>query len=192
MPAAILTMKPINGESYFHVKEKSGFKATAKVCIYQDNSIFYGLRKNQEIFFNLPPGYYSTEWLIQPLSQPIKIKIPTRRKRERFNIALPKNVFVRYGNNPNKATICLETGEILIDNSFLNAPELVKKFIMYHEIAHYYYKSEEFCDEYAQERLIEDGYNLSQVHNATAKSLNPANPRNRFCEEKTFNAKLSK
>lgn len=186
-------MKPINGESFFNVKEKSGFKAAGKVCIYENGRIFYGMRKpGEEILFNLPPGYYSTEWAIEPLTRPVKVKFPTRRKRERFNIEPPKNVVVQYGDNPNKATIRLESGEILIDNSFKEAPELVRKFIMYHEIGHYYYKTEEFCDEYAQERLLDDGYNLSQVHNATAKSLNPANPRNHFCEQKTFNAKVSK
>jgi hypothetical protein len=186
-------MKPIEAENYFSVDKKIGFKAASKVCIYKDGRIFYGMQKpGEDILFNLPPGNYSTEWKIEPLSRPVKVDFPTRRKRERFNLTPPKRVNVRYGDNPNKATIKLESGQILIDNSFKNAPELVKKFIMYHEIGHYFYKTEEYCDEYAQERLLDDGYNLSQVHNATAKSLNPENPRNHFCEEKTFNAKVTK
>ena len=186
-------MKPIEAENYFSVDKKIGFKAASKVCIDKDGRIFYGMQKpGEDILFNLPPGNYSTEWKIEPLSRPVKVDFPTRRKRERFNLTPPKRVNVRYGDNPNKATIKLESGQILIDNSFKNAPELVKKFIMYHEIGHYFYKTEEYCDEYAQERLLDDGYNLSQVHNATAKSLNPENPRNHFCEEKTFNAKVTK
>jgi hypothetical protein len=182
----------IDAETLFSVARKSGFRAIGKVCIYQEGRIFYGLKKDGEILFNLPPGDYASEWKIETLSRPVKVKFPTRRKRERFNLTPPAKVTVRYGDNPNKATITLEKGQILIDNSFLDAPDLVKKFIMYHEIGHYFYKTEEFCDEYAQERLIEDGYNLSQVHNATAKSLNPENPRNHLCEEKTFNAKVTR
>jgi hypothetical protein len=186
-------MKVIYPESIFYLDEKTGFSATSKVCIYQNGRIFYGMRKpGEEILFNLPPGRYTTEWKIETLARPVKVDFPTRRKRERFNIEPPKQVKVTFGDNPNKATIKLEAGEVLIDNSFKEAPELVKKFIMYHEIGHYFYKTEEFCDEYAQERLLNDGYNLSQVHNATAKSLNPANPRNHFCEIKTFNAKVKK
>ena len=185
-------MKTIQPETLFNVDKKTGFKAAGKVCIYQNGRIFYGMRKDGEILFNLPPGQYTSEWEIQPLARPVKVKFPTRRKRERFNLTPPQKVTVKFGDNPNKATIKLEAGEILIDTSFQHAAELVQKFIMYHEIGHYFYKTEEYCDEYAQERLIEDGYNLSQVYNATTKSLNPENPRNHFCEQKTFNSKVIK
>jgi hypothetical protein len=186
------TKKTISPETFFSVTKKSGFRAIGKVCIYCDGSIFYGLRKEGEILFNLPIGEYTSEWNIEPLPVAVKVKMPTRRKRERFNLKVPSKVKVQFGENPNKATITLEKGEILIDTSFKHMSELVKKFIMYHEIGHYFYKTEEFCDEYAQERLLADGYNLSQVYQATTKSLNPANIRNHFCEEKTFNSIISK
>lgn len=170
---------------------KAGFIAQDKVMVKDSRGdVFYVFQKPGEIRFNLPPGQYTLEDPIKVADRPWKVIFKGRRKRERFDYKLPDVVNVSYGPNIHKASINLESGNILIDNSFKDADSFTQKFIKYHEIGHYFYKTEEFCDEYAQERMLEEGYNLSQLKRASMAALHADNPRQHFCESKILNSKV--
>lgn len=181
--------KKIQGR--FEVKVKSGFVSYCPVSIWKNGKPFYQHKREDgdKIKFNLPPGDYLTEGSIFLLSNPIKYDFKRSRKREKENYTQPKELKVIFAPNPNKASVFLEDGVIVLDHSFKNADEVLLKYILYHEAAHYFYKSEHFCDEYAQERLLNEGYNKSQIIKASVKSLGMDNMRSDLCVDNIKKAK---
>lgn len=188
------TGQTINENSPFKLTQKGGFSSFGPVAVfYPDGTPFYVFPRKEAVNFNLPPGNYKTGQgtVLKKLSRPLEYNFPTRRTRERF-MKLPSAVQVVFGENPNKASIFLDKAIVLIDNQFKNADPFTLDFILYHEIGHYYYKTEEFCDEYAQERMLQKGYNLSQVRHASFNALHPENPRNHLCSTKLQKATRKK
>lgn len=114
---------------------------------------------------NIPdPGVYY-------FSKDANIKrVPLEIVREVRNIRLPKqernrekNYFIRHDNNEvdSPALIYTETGEIITGRKFNNLSIPMKIFILLHEIGHFKYQTEKYCDLYATVEFIKMGYNPS-------------------------------
>lgn len=175
----------LKGEK-FTVGKPSGFTAKGFVVIKnaETNRVFYAFYKEGLIEFNLPKGEYISMTDIERKPTMFKFSFPSKRKRDRFDNKPLKKVKIHViENNPNKCSIQLESGNIYIDRNFKNTvDEITLKFVLYHELGHYFYISEQMCDEYAQHRLLREGYNISQVMYATSNALSSFNPRVGECE----------
>lgn len=124
-------------------------------------NLFYQTPRGSKGVFSLPAG----DWVIdKPVKQTIfRRKIPKLPRHER-NIPRPKkwNLLIAY--NPAKCTINLERGRLLFDaDLWKSLDRTAKTFILLHEFGHYFYKTEHFCDLYAKSKMLELGYNRSQV-----------------------------
>lgn len=165
------------------LSRKTGFSGLGKVIVFENGKPFYAIKKNGTIRFNLPKGEYDIKTPVKMLSSPIKYKVKSERKRENYFYIAPENkVTVVYGENPNKASIRPMEGRILIDRKYRDEyPSFVHKYLLYHEIGHYHYNTEAYCDEYARDRMLEEGYNISQVVEASRMTLSRDNDRFRKC-----------
>lgn len=150
------------------VDKITGFRTVNGVKVFQFGKPLPFYIREIASDFNLPIGKYSIHGDFVQLSQPVKRKLPVLPKPER-NLKVPRVIEVEYGENPNKATINLMRGKILLDNSFLSFPAYVRTFIFFHEIGHYFYSQEKYCDLFAAKKMLEKGYNPSQI--TTAQNL---------------------
>jgi hypothetical protein len=145
--------------------KKTGFETDAPaVAVYNDDfSPFYvKARTGSKLQFNLPPGAYFCEQNIKQLQKPVNYKMPALPKPER-KVQLPQTpIQIIFRPNPNKCSIFLNLGLIVCDPSIQIKSRAEKMFVIYHELGHYMYKTEKFCDMYATQRMIEDGFNPSQ------------------------------
>jgi hypothetical protein len=149
----------------FKTEAKTGFRSNdLKIRIYDNNmDLFYSHDRDQgATFFNLPKGTYRTTNKIYICSHPRKYKLPQLPPKER-NKKVPNTLQIVYGNNPHKASIYFDLNKIFIDNSIKNLSKPQKRHIILHEIAHYYYKTEQYCDLWAAREMLKAGYNPSQV-----------------------------
>jgi hypothetical protein len=167
----------------FSLDKKTGFKSSLPVTITKAGRAFYSYspEKGKEVHFNLPAGKFYRSSVDLKECKPYEYNFKATRKVERSNLIVPETLKVKFAPNPNKATIYLDKGEIVIDSSFKDAGEVVLKHILYHEKGHFLYKTEEYCDEYAMERLLEEGYNKSQIEEAARKTFPPDHPRLKNC-----------
>jgi hypothetical protein len=112
--------------------------------------------------FNLPKGNYSINSNFE-FCEPIKYKKIILPKRER-NIPFPKNFKVIQRPNKNKCSIYYEIGLIVFDPNFYNSlNQFQHYFVCAHEIGHYFYKTEKYCDLFAAKKMIQNGYNATQI-----------------------------
>jgi len=155
-------------------KQARGFQTTDKaIRVFDKNrKPFYVFDAKKDVTrFNLPKGVFYTDNKIIPLKCPVKYRLtlpPFEREIKR-----PKKIVVTWGDNPNKATIVLQAGKILIDNSFKNYPSFVPVYVIFHEIGHYRYKSELGADAFARVQMLKRGYNPSQIGMASRLTLSP-------------------
>ena len=174
----------------FRVTSRTGFFSKDRVNVWKNGRPFYQYEKNGRINFNLPPGNYFTYTNLWELDKPVEYEFKRTRKREKHHFDAPNQVIVVFRHNPNKASIFLNEGIVILDLRFKEMPEEVLTYILYHEIGHYFYSTEHFCDEYAQERMLREGYNKSQILKASALSLGPENDRNRKCIHNVIKSKM--
>lgn len=160
---------------YLDLKYKTGFAVgdNREIVIYEGDgeTPFYVHRANKlPCYFNLPPGQYVTNNKLVQQSQPRKYKLPELPPRQREG-AIPERITWAYGINPNKASIFREKGISILDKSlaFVTRPQRVA--IKLHELAHYFYKSEEYCDRWATRMMLRMGFNPSQAFRAVQKTL---------------------
>jgi hypothetical protein len=169
------------------IKQKTGFEVVGKAAVNCNGTPFYhftGADEKQKIQFNLPPGKYEFLTPFKILEKPVNFTMPKARKREHFHpLPKPGELKVIYGNNPNKASIFPKKHVIIFDSKYKNAPQIVKDYLLFHELGHYLYKSEKFADEYAQAQLIEKGYPLSMIVKAAEKTLYNGHERHNYCFE---------
>lgn len=169
-----------------------GFSCAGAVVVRRpDGSVFYQHKKKAPFSFNLPPGVYNIQGdNVKMLQRPIEYKINAKRKPESDHV-LPKpgELKIEFGDNPNKASIWVKKHFILIDNQYKKAPEVVKEYLIAHEIGHYRYKTERFADEFAQQVLLDKGFNMSQIVAAAAATLFNGHERHNYCFENLKNAR---
>jgi hypothetical protein len=111
--------------------------------------------------FNLPKGNYITDNNLQVLSSPVKYSVPSLPSPEK-NIQPPADIEIVWMDNPNKCSILLNTGLIVCSPYIKSKSRAEQMFIIYHELGHYLYSTEKYCDLYATKRMIEEGFNPSQ------------------------------
>lgn len=173
-----------------NLKGKTGFSSSGGVVmVTRGGKLFYQVKRESPFKFNLPKGQYEIKGNVKMLSRPIDYKIKANRIKESDH-PLPKRgqLVIEYGDNPNKASIWVNKHRILIDNQYRNAPEVVKAYLIAHEIGHYRYKSEQYADEFAQQILLDKGYPMTLIVQAAASTLYNGHERHTYCYENMKNA----
>lgn len=153
------------------VNKPKGFFSPFDVKIYTlDGEIFYQKEAGEGgLFFNLPVGDYLTaNNLIESFF--VNYELPKLPKHEKRNNGVGK-FKVNIKNNPNKASIFVATGKIYIDPEIMKQNKYVWVFILLHELGHYFYFTEKYCDLFAAREMLKNGYNPSQVARAIDEGL---------------------
>ena len=116
--------------------------------------------------FNIPfKGYVKSNCDLMPVKK-IKVSYLTplmvlkKYPKEQF-YPFPKSIpTIKVLNNKNKGTIYPLKHEMHLDKELKEkAPFAAVKFIAFHELAHYFYKTEKYCDLFACACLLYLGYN---------------------------------
>lgn len=150
------------------LEEKTGFRSTMPFSIFDNRGIlFYDdsftnhISKGEPVEFNLPAGFYKFDGSFIKLEKPVKqIDIFLAAKERNL---VQKKYKIMYGDNPNKCTIFYAPGIILFDNSFKTVPLYIRYGIYFHELGHLFYKTEEKADAYSAKKMLEYGFNPSQI-----------------------------
>lgn len=151
------------------VLDKTGFRninGNPVVILDERGKPFYDTRNLEHRVweFNLPPGnYIIAAGKISERVSPVtfaKMPLPTPERSKRAN---PEHFEIIFEDNPNKCTVDWMTRKIIYDNSFRDAELPAIVLIYFHECGHRYYKTEEHCDAFAYNRMIDQGYNPSQI-----------------------------
>ena len=181
----------------FTVKTKCGFKSFDTVVkIYDKNGILFYCKENPIglLHFNLPTGEYLTYNSLMP-SKIREYKLPKLPKANNLK-NLPKDFKIIFCDNPNKCSVDNQNHVIYFDNSFKKQPIPVIDYILFHELGHYLYseqgnKSEINCDLFAMKKMLEIGYNPSQilwVQNGTLSDNKQTKERKETIKNKTINS----
>jgi hypothetical protein len=177
--------------NFVRLNKKGGFHCDGQVKVHTpDGKVFYEFKKKTPFYFNLPKGIYHIEGNVKPLKKAIEYKIKEKRKKESDH-ALPQRneLKIEFGDNPNKASIWVKKHYILLDNRYKDAPQVVKDYLIAHEIGHYRFKTERYADEFAQQVLLDKGYPMSLIVQAAASTLFNGHERHNYCFENLKNAK---
>lgn len=149
---------------------KTGFLTSVPFVVYDvKGNVFYAsdftdhIAKGETLRFNLPYGEYRYDGAFVKLDSPVAIANIMLPPRERSLNGAGKNYKIMFGDNPNKCTIFYAPGVILFDNQYLNAPLYVKYGIYFHELGHHFYKTEWKADLYATKKMLDYGFNPSQI-----------------------------
>ena len=161
-----------------YVHTKSGFKALSDLYIYDRRKDrfekFYNCSAGN--YFNLPVGVYYYVGNIGKLRKPISYQLPDLPKPDKGK-HFPKQLKISKKRNPNKCSINRHTGDVSLDHSLTRLPKYRLVHILFHEIAHYFYKEpndplrESKCDIFATRYMLERGYNPSQCLEAVNLNL---------------------
>jgi hypothetical protein len=158
------------------LEKKIGFISTMPFNIIEPNgNLFYSsdftdhIKNGQRLEFNLPGGIYKYDGNFVKLNFPVPVVNIVLPSKER-NISY-KRYEIIFDTNPNKCTIFYDEGVILFDTSFLTKPLYIKYVIYFHELGHHWYKSEEKSDLFAVKKVLEYGFNPSQIGRAFLDSL---------------------
>lgn len=128
------------------------------------------------ITMNLKAGNYRIEnGQLRSVGDPVtynldKIKLPKadRDQKKAFN-------FVQNYSLKGPARIFPESGVIEIGPKFHKQTEQIQDFILFHELGHFYYDSEENADAYALKCFLKAGGNQSAAYDALDCVLTPCN-----------------
>lgn len=143
------------------IHRKTGFKSQGPVTVNDKRGLFYETSESK--YFNLPPGKYFITGLVTKTKPRNfrKLKLPSA---EKFNsLPSPKQLKIYKGNHNHKAFIVTGKNEIIMSNEMMEklTPQIHAIFL--HELGHYYYSTEVYCDMFAYNKMIEYGYNPSQI-----------------------------
>jgi len=174
------------------VPKKSGFAVTDQntpVNIRDDRGImFYTTEPIMPVdSFNLPAGKYMVDsGYFKKLASPVVFKKQKMPFPETAFATLPLNFKIAFGMNPNKCTIFWKQKLILFDDGsgsgvdFREVPRPYFDFILNHEYGHSFYgygtlytpeQYEAYCDLFASNRMLDMGYNPSQIINSPKATL---------------------
>lgn len=161
------------------LEHKTGFATDKPFKIYDNKgNEFYSdsftdhISKREIVKFNVPAGVYNYEGKFVKLPKPVEflnIVLPPKQR----NIRTRKYKIV-FGDNPNKCTIFYERGIILFDKQFENSVLYLKYGIYFHELGHHFYKDESKADLYATKKMLDYGFNPSQIGRVGLMSLSNA------------------
>lgn len=152
------------------LEEKTGFQTSlpfqifdSKGVLFYDDTFVDKISTGEPLKFNVPAGEFQYNGSFIKLFEPVKTKTIVLPPKERNIPKVPKRYKIEFGDNKNKCTIFYDLGLILFDRSFLNAPLYVKYGIYFHELGHHWYKTEWKADLYATKKMLEYGFNPSQI-----------------------------
>ncbi len=158
------------------LSKKTGFvnKSPKIPIIIRDfrGKVFYSTEGLKEVkSFNLPEGdYFVDSGNFSQISRPVEFnKIPLPAPERKFEN--PENYSIVFDINPNKCTINWAHKTITFDLSLLNLsiPQLF--MILYHEYGHTLYKTEKYADAFAVNRMLQKGFNPSQIGKGHVNTL---------------------
>ena len=157
-----------------------GFHGT-DVEIYHEGKPFYFFEG--ETFFNLPKGTFESVGRVEQLKNRIVYDTPSLSKPEKF--IKMKGIKIHVEENPNKASIDVNTGNVYFDEDLNNKLYVPNKvFVLGHELGHNYYKDECKCDFFSAKKMLDNGFNPSQCYHSTSVCLGQ---RNEERKEKLLN-----
>ena len=149
---------------------KTGFMTELPFEIFDNKGkLFYSseftdhISNGGTVKFNVPAGIYQYNGSFIRLSRPVHIMDITLPKFQRNLNAKGKRYKIIFGENPNKCTIFYNRGVILFDRQYESAPLYVKYGIYFHELGHHYYIDEDKADLYATKKMLDYGFNPSQI-----------------------------
>lgn len=163
------------------VDEPSGFRViNNKPVIILDElgNEFYStdLLETTVTEFNLPIGtYYILQGKIAKMPEMVKYPINPLPKPERLMRDDPENFEIKFVENPFTGSVFWDVKKIYLDNGLCELPLPSLVFVLYHEYAHRYYVTESHCDLYAANRMLQEGYNPSQIGEGVVKTLSASN-----------------
>lgn len=158
------------------LENKTGFRTSlpfrivdGRGILFYDDSFTDHIEKGEVLNFNLPAGVYKFDGLFIKLENPVEtVNFPLPPKERNYP---HKRYEIKYGDNPHKCSIFYGPGVILFDNSFKNAPLYIKYGIYFHELGHHFYKTEDKADRYAAKKMLDLGFNPSQIGRAGLMTL---------------------
>lgn len=167
----------------FNVNTKTSFYTPQKrIKIFDSRGILFYDSKRVPNFngrFTLPKihtaGYmYKTKGKFQKVDnfQNYDLSLPTFERDKQNDFSEFKIAFAR---NPYKCTIFHRKKLILFDNSFLSKPYYHIAFILFHEVGHNWYNTEELADTYSVKTMLKKGYTPFQILEAADKTLSGKN-----------------
>jgi len=160
---------------FFEIENIKGYECNAPVIeVYDNRGLPFYFFKNpqmQTIKFNLIAGKYYCENDLKLLQKPLRYEPPKLPKFEKRRI-IHDNIEFRVEPNPNKASIDISKGLIIIDNKYFNEIETpFCNFLLFHELGHYYYKTEYKCDLFSAFNMLIRGFNPTQCYYANSICL---------------------
>lgn len=166
--------------------KKAGFKHPANTIfyIYDFRGILFYTNEflnKKNISFNLPEGIYYSTCNFKKLHRPNKHKNIVLPNPERNINIKPSEFKIIFRENKNKGTVIYEEKLIWFDTYYKTCPLPEFFFTLYHEFGHLLYGTEKYCDLYAAKRMLDEGYNISQVGKSSVLMLS-----NRAKERKIF------
>lgn len=177
------------------LEKKAGFFTSLPFVIYELNgNVFYSsdftdkISKGEVLKFNLPAGKFKYEGSLNKLDFPIQTKTIILPLPER--LLLKKRYKIIFGNNPHRCTIFYKAGIILFDKAFKDAPLYIKYGVYFHELGHHFYTTEKYADLYSVKKLLDLGFNPSQIGRTNIYALKPESlERKEFIINKLTNNK---
>jgi len=176
----------------FSIDKKTGFICKNKVSVYlihKDKQIpFYFFESDGYFKFNLPKGKYiiSSEF-IQKTSPVFHELKKYKVEKNKFKGIFPKIIIKDYEG---KAGIDINKNIMLISPYLLKKPIYTLMFILLHEMGHYYFFSEHKCDNFAKNKMLEMGFNPSQIAKGINEALSSKNALRKIQIVKQFKCKI--
>lgn len=157
------------------VDETSSFKSVSPLIEILDNRglpfYFFKNEEGKEIIFNLPSGnYFINGGSVFLNGSPLIYVCPPLPKPEK-KIDIVEHLEIEVAENPNKASIDIKTGHVIIDRKFFNNEIPFVHFILFHELGHFYYSTEYKCDLFSANKMLKLGFNPSQCFYANSICL---------------------
>lgn len=107
---------------------------------------------------------------IEPIQiKPLTFELPPYERNREKPFKIVYNAELNKGTTP--ARHYTETGIIEVGDFFYSLSEHIQHFILLHEYAHFFYKTEEYCDQWAAKKFIAEGYNNSTAFYALTTVL---------------------
>ena len=151
----------------FTIQNKDRSTLTTSEPVYiaeRSGKLFYfHPNKQKEITFNLPKGIYFSENLVKRVAEFKPYPKEDYVLKKHVPLEHAKGYKVREGDNVNKGSIKYATKDILIDKKIREDYSPCFEFVYGHELGHTLFDDERLCDFYAHDRMLDLGYNPTQI-----------------------------
>jgi hypothetical protein len=153
--------------------KKEGFHCESDGCIIYDVRGLF-LKYIKSVNFNLPAGTYTIKsGIVSALEKPVVYPLPVLPITEKHLDLSNTNINeIKNSSITKKACIDVANHDYYINPSWektLTTPQLV--FCQNHEIGHFFYATQEKCDQWAEYYMLEEGFNPSQIAFASHDTL---------------------